>query len=201
MSKKEPEHSQHEATPAAATAKPIDVEFTPVGVTGDGTNGAADAAHTAAAAGALRQLQCDLTITKHVSLAVGAGFIPLPAFDVMAVSGVQLDMLYRLCRIYNVPFSSEAARSMISALIGASIPAVPAGVLASGVKMIPGIGTALGLFTSPSLYGATTYAVGRVFVEHLESGGTLLTFDAKKMKAHFERALKRGPQVAAETQA
>jgi uncharacterized protein (DUF697 family) len=195
MSKKEPEHSHHEAPPQAETGKPIDVEFTPLEESG---HAEADAAQAAAAG--LRRVQCDLTITKHVSLAVGAGFVPLPVFDVMAVSGVQLDMLYRLCRIYNVPFSREAARSMISALVGASIPAGPAGMLASGVKMIPGIGTALGLFTSPSLYAATTYAVGRVFVEHLESGGTLLTFDASKMKAHFERALKRAPHMAAETQ-
>ena len=40
--------------------------------------------------------------------------------------------------------------------------------------------------------GATTYAIGKVFVRHLESGGSLLTFDGKKMKGYMEKALDEG---------
>ncbi len=65
--------------------------------------------------------------------------------------------------------------------------------------MVPVIGTVAGMFATPALAAATTYAVGTVFVQHLESGGTLLTFDAKKMKSHFEQALRKGEKVAAES--
>jgi hypothetical protein len=63
------------------------------------------------------------------------------------------------------------------------------------MKFIPGIGTAAAMFVTPALSAASTYAVGRVFVQHLESGGTLLTFNAKKMREHFEKALGEGKRV------
>ena len=141
----------------------------------------------------LRRLKCDMTISKHVGAALGFGFIPLPLIDFVGISGVQLDMIYRLCRIYDIDFSTQAARSVIAALIGAGVPLQP--ILTSSLKAIPGIGTAAGLFAAPTLAGATTYALGRVFVQHFETGGTLLTFDAAKMRAHFESALSEGKNV------
>lgn len=143
----------------------------------------------------MRKLKVDMTISKHVSTALGFGFIPVPLVDFVAVTGVQLDMVYRLCRIYEVDFSTQAVRAVIASLVGAGVPLQP--LLTSGIKMIPGIGTAAGFFAGPALAGATTYAVGRVFVQHFETGGTLLTFDANKMKSHFERALSEGKNVVA----
>jgi uncharacterized protein (DUF697 family) len=148
---------------------------------------------TAATLAEFRKIKCDMTISKHVSAALGFGFIPLPLVDFVGISGVQLDMLYRLCRIYDVDFSTQAARSVIAALIGTGLPMQP--LLASSLKMIPGIGTAAGIFAVPALAGASTYALGRVFVQHFETGGTLLTFDASKMKAHFEHAMSEGKNV------
>jgi uncharacterized protein (DUF697 family) len=143
----------------------------------------------------MRKLKVDMTISKHVASALGFGFIPVPLVDFVAVTGVQLDMVYRLCRIYEVDFSTQAVRAVIASLVGAGLPLQP--LLTSGIKMIPGIGTAAGFFAAPALAGATTYAVGRVFTEHFETGGTLLTFDANKMKAHFEQALAEGKNVVA----
>lgn len=141
----------------------------------------------------LRRLKCDMTISKHVGAALGFGFIPLPLVDFVGISGVQLDMIYRLCRIYDIDFSTQAARSVIGALIGAGVPLQP--ILTSGLKAIPGIGTAAALFAAPTLAGASTYALGKVFVAHFETGGTLLTFDAAKMRSHFESALAEGKNV------
>lgn len=142
----------------------------------------------------LRTVQCDLTISKHVTAASGAGFIPIPVLDFVTVTGVQIDLLYRLCRIYEVDFSKEAARSVISSLVGAAVPGIESTLVGSSVKLIPIFGTAVGLFVTPAVAGASTYALGKVFVQHLESGGTLLSFNAAKMKAHFERALAESKQ-------
>lgn len=143
----------------------------------------------------MRKLKVDMTISKHVGTALGFGFIPVPLVDFIAITGVQLDMVYRLCRIYEIDFSTQAVRGVLASLIGAGVPLQP--LLTSSIKMIPGVGAAAGFFAAPALAGATTYAVGRVFVEHFETGGTLLTFDANKMKAHFERALAEGKNVVA----
>jgi uncharacterized protein (DUF697 family) len=143
----------------------------------------------------MRRLKCDMTISKHVAASMGAGFIPVPIIDFAVITGIQVDLLYRLCKIYEVKFSKEAARSILASLVGAAVPGVQATLFASGMKFIPGIGTAAAMFATPALSAATTYAVGRVFVQHLESGGTLLTFDAKKMREHFEKALGEGKRV------
>jgi uncharacterized protein (DUF697 family) len=147
----------------------------------------------------LRRMQCDMTITKHVTASVGAGFIPVPLVDFMAVTGVQMDMIYRLCKIYGVAFSKEAARTAIVTLIGASVPGLQARFFSSGLKLIPGVGTLIGMVATPTVSGASTYAVGRVFVQHLDAGGSLLTFDATKMKEQFERALQQGKNMTSRT--
>lgn len=143
----------------------------------------------------LRKLKCDMTITKHVTAALGFGFIPVPLVDFVAITGTQIDMVYRLSRIYDVDFSTQAVRGVLASLLGGGVALQPA--LASSMKLIPGIGAAAGFFAAPALAAASTYAVGRVFVQHFETGGTLLTFDAAKMRAHFEQALSEGKQVVA----
>jgi uncharacterized protein (DUF697 family) len=145
----------------------------------------------------VRQVRCDLAISNHVATALGAGFIPVPFADFLTVTGVQIDLLYRLCKVYDTGFSTEAARSVVTSLVGASVPSISATFLASALKMVPGVGTVVGWGAMPVLAGATTYAVGKVFVEHLESGGTLLTFDSDKMKAHFESAMVEGKKFVA----
>jgi uncharacterized protein (DUF697 family) len=151
--------------------------------------------HAQGLQGELRRLQCDMTIAKHVTASVGAGFIPVPVVDFAAVTAVQVDMVYRLCKIYGVDFSKEAARTAIVTLIGASLPGLQARFFSSGLKLIPGVGTILGMVATPTVSGAATYAVGRVFVQHLDTGGSLLDFDASKMKEQFERALQQGKNM------
>ena len=148
-----------------------------------------------ASANDVRKLRCDVTITKHVGAAMGFGFLPLPMIDFVAITGVQMDLVYRLSRIYDVEFSTQAVRALIGSLLGASVPLQPA--LISGLKLMPGIGTAAAFVAQPALAGASTYAIGKVFVEHFESGGTLLTFNASKMKQHFEHRMNEGKQVVA----
>jgi uncharacterized protein (DUF697 family) len=145
----------------------------------------------------VRKVRCDLVISNHVATSLGAGFIPVPFVDFLTVSGVQVDLLYRLCKIYDIKFSKQAARSVITSLVGATIPGVSATFLSSALKLVPGVGTIAGWCVMPAMAGATTYAVGKVFVEHLESGGTLLTFDSRKMRAHFESAMAEGKRVVA----
>jgi uncharacterized protein (DUF697 family) len=148
-----------------------------------------------ASANDVRKLRCDVTITKHVGAAMGFGFLPLPMIDFVAITGVQMDLVYRLSRIYDVEFSTQAVRALIGSLLGASVPLQPA--LISGLKLMPGIGTAAAFVAQPALAGASTYAIGKVFVEHFESGGTLLTFNASKMKTHFEQRMNEGKHVVA----
>lgn len=110
-----------------------------------------------------------------------AGLIPLPIVDIIAVGGVQLEMLRRLSDIYGVPFVENRGKSLIASLAGSVLPASTATTTAMGVtsalKSLPGIGTAISAFTMPVFSAGATYVIGKVFIQHFASGGTLLDFN------------------------
>src|SRR5712672_2431216 len=110
-----------------------------------------------------------------------AGLIPIPIIDMAAVGGVQLQMLRRLSEIYGVPFSENRGKSILASLAGAVIPASTATTTAVGVgslvKSMPGVGTAIGALTMPVFSAGATYVIGKVFIQHFASGGTLLDFN------------------------
>src|SRR5215216_4642057 len=110
-----------------------------------------------------------------------AGLIPIPLVDMAAVGGVQLQMLRRLSEIYGVPFSDNRGKSILASLAGAVIPASTATTTMVGVgslvKSFPGLGTAVGALTMPVFSAGATWVIGRVFIQHFASGGTLLDFN------------------------
>ncbi|MGH6770257.1 MAG: YcjF family protein [Xanthobacteraceae bacterium] len=107
----------------------------------------------------------------------GAGLIPLPLVDMAAVGAVQLQMLRKLAALYDVRFSENLGKSVLASLVGALIPASSGMGLASMVKSVPLVGTVVSLVSMPVLSAGATYIIGRVFMQHFASGGTLLDFN------------------------
>jgi uncharacterized protein (DUF697 family) len=136
-------------------------------------------------------------VRKNTYWAAGVGLIPIPIVDLAGVTVVQLKMLNELCKLYEVPFLEEKGKNLISALIGGVTASGLAAPVGSVVKMVPLIGSVLGAVTMPTLSGAATFAVGKVFIQHFECGGTLLTFDPEKVRAYFEKELQEGKKVVA----
>jgi len=144
----------------------------------------------------VNRLKADLIITRHVAVAAGAGLIPVPVVDFAAISGVQLSMLAQLCGVWEQPFSKQAATSVITSLAaGAAGGEISALTLGSRLKAVPVVGTVASWLVTPAASAVLTYAIGKVFVKHLESGGTLLSFDAKKMKDYMEKAVTEGKKL------
>ena len=106
-----------------------------------------------------------------------AGLVPLPVVDVLAVGGLQLQMLRRLSQIYNVEFSDNRGKALIAALAGSMIPATSGMGAASALKAVPVINILAAGFVMPVLSAGATFAIGKAFIQHFESGGTLLDFN------------------------
>jgi uncharacterized protein (DUF697 family) len=106
-----------------------------------------------------------------------AGLIPVPVVDVLAVGGLQVQMLRRISQLYDVPFSENRGKALIAALGGALIPATSGIGAASALKAVPFFGTLAGGIVMPMLSAGATYAIGKAFIEHFTSGGTLLDFN------------------------
>ncbi len=133
-------------------------------------------------------------IKRYRLIAAGVGLIPLPLIDAVLIGGVQAKMVYDLAKAYDVPFEESRVKTLIGSLVGCIAPVGVSGGITSLVRTIPVVGIAAWYFVNPALTFASTHAVGKVFSEHFQTGGTLLTFDADKISEHykceFEAALK-----------
>jgi uncharacterized protein (DUF697 family) len=132
-----------------------------------------------------KTMQAEKTVKKYVYWSIGAGLIPVPLVDLAALTGIQLKMIADLAKEYGIKFSKDSGKALLSSLLGGSVTAKGGPIAASAVKGVPLVGQAAGALTMPAVAGASTYAVGKVFIAHFESGGTLLDFDPDKMRAYY----------------
>jgi uncharacterized protein (DUF697 family) len=106
-----------------------------------------------------------------------AGLIPVPVVDVVAVGGLQIQMLRRISQIYGLDFSENRGKALIASLAGTMIPATSGMGAASALKAVPILGLMASVLVMPALSAGATYAIGKAFIQHFESGGTLLDFN------------------------
>jgi len=136
-------------------------------------------------------------IKSHAMIAMAAGLVPVPAVDIGVMIGNQVKMVHGLSKLYNVPFNENMVKSTIASLVAGSIPTGSMLAL-SATKLLPGVGTLVGSGGVSVLGGAVTYAVGRVFAAHFESGGTLLTIDMSFFKERFKLEFLKARKEAKE---
>jgi uncharacterized protein (DUF697 family) len=133
-------------------------------------------------------------IRQHVIWAVGAGLVPIPVADFIAVTAVQVDLIRQLSTLHGVDYHEGTGKVWVGALTGGTL----ARIGASAIKAIPGIGTLLGGLSMSIASGASTYAVGQVVLKHFEAGGTMSNFDVDGARKKYDEAYEKGKQVAKE---
>lgn len=139
-------------------------------------------------------------IKKYVYASVAAGFLPVPFLDLAAVTGIQLKMIHSISKNYKLTFSKEISKAAIASLIGGlSTHSLATRGVASLIKLVPVVGHVAGAVAVSTVAGASTYAVGKIFIKHFESGGTLLDFNAESMKEHFRKLYTEGEQEVSST--
>ena len=137
------------------------------------------------------------TIKNYMWFSMGAGLIPVPFVDLAAVSGVQLKMVDEISKIYEVPFQENRGKAVIGSLVGFVLPhATACGMLGSLLKAIPVVGTLAGAPAMALFCGAYAWALGNVFIQHFESGGTFLNFKPDEVKEYFRAKFEEGKNVA-----
>lgn len=144
-----------------------------------------------------RQLTAESLTKDYVLASVAASIVPVAIFDIAAVVAIQLRMIQKLSQLYGKPFTDKMGRKVIYALAG-GVLGYGAGyaVAASATKLIPGIGWMVGMVSLPVVAGASTYAVGRSIARHYEDGGSLMDFDASKMRAFYKEQFEKGKELA-----
>jgi uncharacterized protein (DUF697 family) len=142
-----------------------------------------------------RGKHAETIIRNHILFSMGAGAIPVPVADVLAVSASQLDMIRQLCKVYDQDFNETQGKAIVSSLTTATLARIGAGSLA---KMIPVVGSVVGSVANAVMAGASTYALGQVFKSHFDTGGTILDFDVDRLKKMYKEQFEKGKKVAEE---
>jgi len=122
-----------------------------------------------------RQAQAESIVQRNVLWASGLGLLSFGMADIVITPAVQLKMIQEVCSLYGVGFTEEWGKNLIAALLGTATAG------AVGIRMVP----VVGMFAAPVSAGVATYLLGKVITQHLESGGTLLSFDPAKLKTYF----------------
>jgi uncharacterized protein (DUF697 family) len=135
---------------------------------------------------------------NYILASMGVGLIPFPMVDMVALFGIQLDLIKKLSEEYDVPFKQDIVKSIVSSLLGGIVPQSLGSVVASMIKFIPVIGQTTGAITMPVVSGAATYAIYKVFVQHFESGGTFLDLDPATVKSYFSEQFAKGKKIVAD---
>ncbi|MBF0118397.1 MAG: DUF697 domain-containing protein [Desulfobacterales bacterium] len=129
-----------------------------------------------------KEKEAIMIVKKYAAIVSSTALIPIPALDIVAVSVILLKMLKSLSDLYGISFSSQRGKSAITAIVGG----VHAGLFCKSLlKMVPFWGYGISVPSIVTLNFGLTYAIGKVFIQHFESGGTFLDFDPKTVKNFF----------------
>lgn len=131
------------------------------------------------------------TVRKHMYGACAIGLLPVPWLDMAALSALQLNMLRSLAGQYGVSFSEDIGKSLIASVCGGAGAVSVSANVSSLFKTVPLFGVITGV-SSAAFSGASTYAIGKIFIQHFESGGTFLNFDAEKARANYQKECANG---------
>lgn len=131
-------------------------------------------------------------VKKHLWLATTAGVIPIPFLDLSFITGIQIKLIYQLSIHYDIPFSKEAVKTIILTLCSGVLTGTTARLVGGSLtKSIPFVGQMTAPIVTPTLAGASTYALGTIFIHHFESGGTILNLDPEKTRQYYESEFEK----------
>jgi uncharacterized protein (DUF697 family) len=138
--------------------------------------------------GDVREARALTVVRNYTLLSAGVGIVPFPLVDMAAMLALQMLLVRGLAKLYGIPYAEQRVKAAVAGLIGG----FDAGYIGYGaLKLVPFFGI-FSYAAMPAINAAISYAVGRVFIQHFESGGTFLDFDAKKVRAYFDEKFREG---------
>ena len=141
-----------------------------------------------------RSIQAQILVHRSLLLASGSGMLPMPLLDALFITATQIRMTQKLADLYDVSFTLRRGKWLISSLGGYAVNTASLIGAASFSKMIPGVGTLLGVTSMTLVAGAFTYALGVVLIRHFESEGDLDDFDPEEHRACFQEEFTQAAQ-------
>jgi len=127
-------------------------------------------------------------VYRYMAVSAGAALIPVPGVDTAILAGVHVALIKELCDHYSVSFTEHTARNVLIAIVASVVPATIGSFAGRGIlKLLPSGARIIGWALMSASSAAFSYGIGRLFILHFESGGTLLSFDTSGLHNVFHR--------------
>jgi len=138
-------------------------------------------------------------VYRYMAVSAGAALIPVPGIDTTILAGVHVALIKQLCDHYGVDFTEHGARNILIAVAGSVVPGTIGSIAGRKVlTLVPSTARVFGWALISASSAAFSYAIGRLFIHHFESGGTLLSLDPKALHDVFFHRPARAELAAAQ---
>jgi uncharacterized protein (DUF697 family) len=132
-------------------------------------------------------------IVKNRSLvAAGIGLVPLPAFNLISATVIQVSMVQSITRLYNIEVKKSWIKNVIASVLGGAAAIGLSGAATRGLGAVPVLGTSLAVLSAPAMNGLTTYAVGYMFIRYFESPEGFLKANVRALGEWFAEGFRDG---------
>jgi uncharacterized protein (DUF697 family) len=112
-------------------------------------------------------------------LAAGLGLIPIPGFNLVSSTAIQISMVQSMIGAYDnshrhngkpvMLMDKHWIKTIITSVLGGLVGVGGTGILAKGLLNVPLAGFSLAALTGPGIHGITTYAIGHMFICFFDS--------------------------------
>jgi uncharacterized protein (DUF697 family) len=125
-------------------------------------------------------------IVRHFALgALSVLLVPTLLAEWVLLPALQLVLIHKLCDSYGQKFVLNAAKAKITLFLSWLFLLSTADAGSVVLRHLPLIGTGWRRVSTALIGSASTYAIGKVFILHFESGGTLLSLDPEKIWQYY----------------
>jgi uncharacterized protein (DUF697 family) len=131
-------------------------------------------------------------IKNRSLLAAGMGIVPLPLFNLVSTTAIQVSMVQSITRLYNIEVKKSWIKNIIASVLGGLGATALSGVAAKNLGAAPLLGISLAALSAPAMNGFATYAIGYMFVCYFEAPEGFLKANAGALKEWFADGFKDG---------
>jgi uncharacterized protein (DUF697 family) len=138
-------------------------------------------------------------VSLYSKIAAGVGLLPGGLLNFAGILAVQVIMVWKIANTFGHTDGKDRIRGSVLSLIGSVLPTGIGHGAGMALVAIPAMiaGTLVYFLVTPVLAYAMTKAVGNTYIMHFESGGTLLTFDARAFGEYFLKEFQKAGGIVA----
>jgi len=129
-------------------------------------------------------------IKNRALLAAGLGLVPVPGFNFVSTTVIQIAMVQSITKLCNIEVKKSWIKNIISSVLGGITSTGLSQFAACGLGSVPMIGNSLAVISAPAINGLTTYAIGHMFLRYFESEDGFLKTNFKALGNWFKEGFK-----------